>query len=47
MRPDPAPVLKGKTAKEFAKVVEKRIEPEDIKIFEEADRVFKAIKNKK
>lgn len=44
MRPEPLPTLKGKCAKEFMKQVEKPLSPENIEIFKEADKVFKAIK---
>jgi len=47
MRPEPLPTLKGKCAKEFVKQVERPLSPEEIEIFKEADKVFKAIKQTK
>lgn len=44
MRPENAPVLKGKCAKLFAKKIEQPLTQKQIKIYEEADKVFKAIK---
>lgn len=44
MRPESAPILKGKQAREFVKQIEKPLTPEQLKIFQEADRVFQAIK---
>jgi hypothetical protein len=47
MRPENAPVLKGKCAREFVKQTGKPLSKEQLSIFKEADRVFEAIKQKK
>jgi len=47
MRPENAPVLKGKCAREFAKQAGKPLSAEQQSIFKEADSVFEAIKQKK
>jgi uncharacterized protein (UPF0335 family) len=47
MRPENAPILKGKCAKAFIKKVEQPLSAEKLKIFEDADEVFKAIKPRK
>jgi hypothetical protein len=44
MRPENTPVLKGKCAKIFVQKIAQPLNPEQVKIYEEADRVFKAIK---
>ena len=44
MRPEPVPTLKGKSAKEFVKLLEKPLSAKTIEIFKEAERVFKEIK---
>jgi hypothetical protein len=44
MRPENAPVLKGKYAKIFVNKIKQPLSPNQLKIYEEADRVFKAIK---
>jgi hypothetical protein len=43
MRPEPAPTLKGKCAKEFAKRMEQSPSAETIRIFKEAEQVSKKI----
>jgi len=47
MRPENAPVLKGKCAKLFAQKIEQPLSPKQLQIYEEADKVFKAIKPRK
>lgn len=47
MRPENAPVLKGKCAKLFAQNLEKPLSAKQLSIYEEADKVFKAIKPRK
>ena len=47
MRPENAPVLKGKSARIFAKKIEQPLTPKQLKIYEEADKVFQAIKPRK
>jgi hypothetical protein len=47
MKPEPVPVLNGKCAKEFVKQVEAPLNPEKLKIFKEADEIYKAIKKVK
>jgi hypothetical protein len=47
MRPEAAPVLKGKCAKEFIKRLEEPLSKEKLAIFDEADKVYSAIKEKK
>ena len=44
MRPEPLPVLKGKSAKEFMKQVAKPLSQKDLETFKKAERVFKGIK---
>jgi hypothetical protein len=44
MRPENAPVLKGKSGKMFAQRLAQPLSPRQVKTYEEADRVFKAIK---
>jgi hypothetical protein len=44
MRPEPAPVLTGKCAKEFVKRVEVPPTQKNIDIFKEAEKTHKAIK---
>lgn len=43
MRPEPAPTLKGKCAKEFVKQMEQPPSAETIRIFKEAEQVSKKI----
>ena len=47
MRPENTPVLKGKCAKEFVQKIEQPLSPKQLKIYEDADKVFKAIKKRK
>lgn len=47
MRPDPLPVLKGKSAEEFVKRVEKPLSRKQLETFKKAEKVFKAIKQTK
>jgi hypothetical protein len=47
MRPEPAPVLTGKCAKEFVKKVEMPLTQKNIEVFKEAEKVYKAIKKVK
>jgi hypothetical protein len=44
MRPEPAPVLRGKCAKEFVKRVEAPPTQKNIDIFKEAEKIGKAIR---
>jgi hypothetical protein len=44
MRPEPAPVLTGKCAREFVKKVEAPPTQKNVEIFQEAERVYKAIR---
>jgi len=44
MRPEPLPVLKGKSAKEFMKQVAKPSSQRDLETFKKAEKVFKGIK---
>jgi hypothetical protein len=44
MRPEPAPVLTGKCAKEFVKRVEAPPTQKSIDIFKEAEKIRKAIR---
>jgi len=47
MRPDPLPVLKGKSAEEFVKQVEKPLNQKQLETFKKAEKVFKTIKQAK
>lgn len=47
MRPESAPVLKGKCATQFAKKIEQPLSQKQLKVYEDADKVFKAIKPRK
>jgi hypothetical protein len=47
MRPENAPVLKGKSAKLFAQKLKQPLTPNQLRTFEEADIVFRAIKPRK
>jgi hypothetical protein len=47
MRPENAPVLKGKSAKLFAQKIKQPLSPKQLRTYEEADIVFKAIKPRK
>ena len=47
MRPENAPVLKGKCAEEFARKIEQPLNQKQLKVYEDADKVFKAIKPRK
>lgn len=47
VRPEPAPTLKGKCAKEFVKQMERPPSVETIRIFKEAERVSRKIKQVK
>ncbi len=47
VRPENAPVLKGKCAREFVKKIERPLSPQQLKVFDDADKVFKAIKPRK
>jgi len=47
MRPENAPVLKGKCAKEFARKIEQPLNQKQLKVYEDADKVFKAMKPRK
>ena len=44
MRPENAPILKGKCGKEFIKKIEQPLSRKQKQVFEKADEVFKAIK---
>jgi hypothetical protein len=44
MRPEPAPVLTGKCAREFVKRAEASLTQKNIEIFKEAEEVRKAIR---
>lgn len=44
MRKEPVPTLKGKSAKEFVKLLEKPASAKTVAIFKEAERVFNEIK---
>ena len=47
MRPENAPVLEGKCAKEFARKIEQPLSQKQKKVYDDADKVFKAIKPRK
>jgi hypothetical protein len=47
MRPEPAPVLTGKCAKEFVKRVEAPPSSKNLEIFKEAEKVYKSTKQVK
>ena len=47
VRPESAPVLKGKSAKLFAQKLEQPLTQKQLSIYAEADKVFKAIKPRK
>jgi hypothetical protein len=47
MRPEPAPVLTGKCAKEFVKRVEALPSSKNLEIFKEAEEICKSIKQVK
>jgi len=47
MRPENAPVLKGKCAREFINKIEQPLSLKQLEVFEDADKVFKAIKPRK
>lgn len=47
MLPEPAPVLKGKYAEEFVRKLEQPLNQKQLKVYEDADKVFKAIKPRK
>jgi hypothetical protein len=47
MRPENEPVLKGKCAKEFVQKIEQPLSLKQLKVYEDADKVFKAIKRRK
>jgi hypothetical protein len=47
VRPESAPVLKGKAARLFAQKLDQPLTARQLSIFEEADRVFNAIKPRK
>lgn len=47
MRPDPLPVLKGKSAEEFVKQVEKPLSKKQLATFKKAEEVYKTIKQAK
>jgi hypothetical protein len=47
MRPENAPVLTGKCADDFVQKLEQPLNQKQLKVFEEADKVFKAIKPRK
>jgi hypothetical protein len=44
MRPEPVPTLKGKSAKEFVKLLDKPLSAKTIAIFKEAERVFNEVR---
>lgn len=44
MRPEPAPVLTGKCAREFVKKIEASPTQKNMEIFQEAEKVYRAIK---
>ena len=46
MKPESAPTLKGKCAKEFVKAIEKPLNNEKLRIFEKAESVSNAIRKK-
>jgi hypothetical protein len=46
MRPESAPVLKGKCAKEFVKKLEQPLSKKQLQTFDDADKIFKAIKQR-
>ena len=47
VRPESAPVLKGKCARLFAQRLEQPLTAKQLTIYAEADKVFKAIKPRK
>lgn len=47
VRPESAPVLKGKCARAFAKKIEQPLTAKQLKIYAKADKVFNAIKPRK
>jgi len=47
MRPENAPVLKGKSAKLFAQKLKQPLSAKQLKTYEEADIVFNSIKPRK
>jgi len=44
LRPENAPLLKGECAEEFARKIEEPLNQKQLKVYEDPDKVFKAIK---
>jgi hypothetical protein len=47
MRPENAPVLKGKCARMFAQKLAQPLTAKQLSVYDDADKVFKAIKPRK